>query len=148
MASAFDIHFELRPAADSNGQRLFTFAYASARGVRGFQKTINQWVKCLFTPKGSDIADREYGTFFSDLIGGNFSSTEDVAERVLIAVEDATTQVLTFQRAQTLDELPREERLAAASVFSVTQTGATEFTVYVLLTNALNQGVKFALPTS
>lgn len=147
MASAFDIHFQIRTAADSNGEKLFTFAYASAKGVRGFQKTVNQWLKCLLTPKGSDISARDYGTDFPDLIGTNTFNSSDVSERVLLAVEDATSQVLAFQRAQSAVSLPNEERLASASVARVEQSSVTEYTVYVVLKNVLNQGVKYALPT-
>lgn len=147
MSSAFDVHFQIRTAADSNGEKLFTFAYASAKGVRGFQKTINQWLKCLLTPKGSDITAKTYGTAFADLLGTNTFSTSDVSERVVLAVEDATAQILAYQRAQSAASLPNEERLASASVALIEQTSTTGYTVYVVLKNVLNQGVKYALPT-
>ena len=146
--SAFDIHFQLRSAADSNGETLFTFAFQSAKGVRGFQKTINQWLKCLLTQRGSDITSKGYGTAFPDLFTGNTFSVSDVEERVVLAVDDATQQILAFQRGQSSTDLPAEERLSSASVVSVAQTAPSAYTVYVVLKNSLNQSVKYALPTS
>lgn len=145
---AFDIHFELQPASDQGGQRLFTFAYASAKGVRGFQKTINQWVKCLLTLKGSDPSAKEYGTFFSELFTANTFSLSDVEERVTIAIDDATDQTKAYQRLQPTTQLSDDERLSSATVVRLEQTGPTDYRVYVVLKNILNEDVRYVLPTA
>jgi len=142
--STFDIHFQLRAATDQR-DALFTFFYASARGVRGFQKTVNQWVKCLLTRRGSDVTAKSYGTALPDIIGSNISSAEELNEFLVIAVQEATEQL---RRAQFLDaaNTPDEERLASAAVtsFEVSETG---YVAYIELKSVLNQNVVFALPT-
>lgn len=147
MPSAFDIHFQLQSDLSQGREAVFTFAYTSAVGVRGFQKTINQWMKCLLTPKGTDPVDRTYGTDFADLLTSNTFSATDVVERATLAIDDCNAQVLAFQKTQTVAALPNEERLASASILSVEETDTSAFAVYVLLKNVLNQGVQYVLPT-
>lgn len=145
MASAFDIHFQLGTSGSS--ERQFTFGFASAAGVRGFQKTINQWLKCLMTQQGSDPRAKRYGTQFPGLIGSNTFGPGDVSERVTMAVQDATAQILAIQRAMPAAELPDDERLASGTVYQIQQTGPTDYAVYVVLRNVQNQGINVLLPT-
>jgi len=147
MSGAYDIHFQLQPDTVQGYGRLFSFAYSTAKGVRGFQKTINQWLKCLLTRRGSDVADKNYGTDFPNIFDSNVVSVSDTTERLTLALDDATTQILAFQRTQSSVDLTDDERLANASILGIVPLDASSYTVYVLLRSVLNQDVKIVLPT-
>ena len=147
MPGAYDIYYGVVPDSQVNGVRVFTFTYASAKGISGFQKTVNQWTKCLMTKRGSVISNPSYGTLFADLFNSNTFNVSDVRDRVLVAVEDATAQMRGFQRLQTSTVLTNDEKLATGTLLGVSQLDPSAYTVYVQLTSVLNQSVQLTLPS-
>jgi hypothetical protein len=58
---SYDLHIE---GSDTTvaGVRFMTFGdYARPQGVQGIQKMVNLFLKCLCTPKGSDLSDKKDG---------------------------------------------------------------------------------------
>lgn len=130
----YDMHFQLVPAAEqesANG-RVFTFGFASAVGVKGPQKLINRWLKCLLTLKGTDVLDSTYGTGFAALLGSNISDQQDFIDAATLFINDCTEQIIAFDQAQFP---PTDERLASASISSVVARDGEGFDLYVTLKN-------------
>jgi len=130
----YDIHYQLAPENEQldAGGKVFTFGFTSAVGVKGPQKLVNRWLKCLMTPKGTDPLSRGYGTGFADLIGSNLSRYQDFVDAVTLYVTDCNDQIRAFDQAQFP---PDDERLESASVASVVPRGADGFDVYVHIKN-------------
>ena len=75
----------------------------SPTGVRGPNKLVSRFLKCLLTLKGSSLLDVDYGTYFPQLIGGNvdrFSVSQLVSE----AVVDASEKLKEYQAEYALDD--------------------------------------------
>lgn len=144
MPSTYDIHFQLVPAEEQIGGKLFTFGFKSAVGVRGPQKLINRWVKTLLTPKGGDPYDPNAGTGFMGLLGSNIASYQDVVDALTLFIEDCNEQVRASDRRNLV---PDDERLQSATLGQVLENGDDGFVVYIHLRNAAGLVVAVPLPT-
>jgi hypothetical protein len=145
--ATYDIHFQLVPQAEqvyANG-RVYTFGYESAVGVKGPQKLINRWLKCLFTLKGSDLLNRAYGTGFPEIIGSNISRRQDFIDAMSLFIDDCNEQIRAFDLAQFP---PDDERLASAVLTSVVPRGADGYDVYVTLKNVAGALLTVQVPTA
>ena len=144
--ATYDIHFQIVPEAEqvaSNG-RLFTFGFTSAVGVKGPQKLINRWMKCLFTLKGTDLLDKAYGTGFHEIIGSNISRQQDFIDAMTLFIDDCNSQIIAFDLAQFP---PDNERLGSAILTSVVPRGADGYDVYVAIKNVAGELLTALIPT-
>lgn len=144
--ATYDVHFQLVPSEEqlsANG-RVFTFGYASSVGVKGPQKLVNRWLKCLFTLKGSDLLDRGYGTGFPEIIGSNISRMQDFVDAMSLFVDDCNEQIQAFDLAQFP---PDDERLASAVLSNVVPRGDDGYDVYVTLKNVAGTLLTVQVPT-
>lgn len=144
--ATFDIHFELVPPDQqvAASGRVFTFGYASAVGVKGPQKLVNRWIKCLCTLKGTDLLDATYGTGFPDLIGSNVSRREDFVDAMTLFVNDCNAQMFAFDQNQFP---PDDERLASATLTQIVARGVDGFDAYVTIKNAAGSLLLVQVPT-
>jgi hypothetical protein len=145
MATRFDIHFQILPKEQQVSTRVFGFGFVSAVGVRGPQKLINRWLKCLMTPQGSDPFDPTYGTGFANLIGSNIKSVEDVTEAAALFIQDANDQIRAFDKA---NFTPVDERLQTATIAKIVELGDDGFEIWVNITNAAGLTTPVVLPST
>lgn len=144
--ATYDVHFQLVPSEEqvaANG-RVFTFGFTSAVGVKGPQKLINRWMKCLFTLKGSDLLNQAYGTGFPEIIGSNVSRRQDFIDAMTLFIDDCNDQIKNFDLAQFP---PDDERLASAELASVVPRGADGYDVYVTIKNVAGTLLTAMVPT-
>lgn len=142
----YDIHFQLLPEEEQlygNG-KIFSFGYTSAIGVKGPQKLVNRWIKCLLTLKGSDLLRPAYGTGFSNLWGSNISNQRDFSDAIILFVEDCNAQMRALDNRQ---GPPANERLASAVVTAIIPRNGDGFDVYVTLKNTAGELISLLLPT-
>lgn len=142
----YDIHFQLVPEAEQpySAGKVFTFGFTSAVGVRGPQKLVNRWLKCLLTAKGSDPLRPNYGTGYSDLFGSNVSRYQDFLDAVALAVNDCNGQLQAIDRAQFP---PDDERLASATIASIVPRGSDGYDVYVYIRNVAGAVLTAQVPS-
>jgi hypothetical protein len=142
----YDIHFQIVPEGEQavSAGRVFSFGYVSALGVRGPQKLVNRWLKCFFTPRGSDPILTQYGTGFADLIGSNVSRYQDFVDAVTLFVKDCNTQLTAIDRVSTI---PDDERLESAVITSVVPRGADGYDVYITIKNIAGGTITVQVPT-
>lgn len=143
--ATYDIHFQIVPEdeQESANGRVFTFGYASAVGVKGPQKLVNRWIKCLFTLKGSDPLHRDYGTGFAELIGSNISRQDDFTDAMALFIDDCSKQITALDQK---NFPPDDERLKSAVLSSIVPRGPDGYDVYVTLRNAAGALLTTLLP--
>lgn len=144
--ATFDIHFQIVPEAEQEATpgKLFTFGFTSAIGVKGPQKLINRWLKCLFTLKGTDLRDAAYGTGYPELIGSNINSLRDFTDAVSLFVSDCNNQITAFDQAQFP---PDDERLDSANLTSIVPRGGDGYDVFVTIKNTAGTPVTIEIPS-
>jgi hypothetical protein len=144
--ATYDIYFSILPEAEqiAAAGRVFSFGYTSAVGVRGPQKLVNRWLKCLFTRRGTDPLDTAYGTGFTDLIGSNLSRRKDFTDAAAMAVSDCNSQITAMDQALFP---PDNERLQSASITSLVPRGADGYDVYVTIKNVAGELLTMLLPS-
>lgn len=145
MAFRFDIHFQALPTADQVATYKFvSFGFSPTIAVKGFQMLLNQWAKCLLTPRGSDPTDLEYGTDFTKLIGSNLD-LQDARDVAAISIITCNTQIFRAQAND--DSLTGSERLASAEIVKfVEDPSAPGFDVYVEIKNQADERLVLNLP--
>jgi hypothetical protein len=143
----YDIHFQaLTVEEQTNTFKFVGFTYNPTIGVTGFQMLINQWLKCLLTPQGSDPTDLNYGTGFTGMIGSNLPLA-DARDVCSMAIESCNEQVFAFQ--STDSTLTSAERLATATITQfIPQPSAPGFDLYVELKNQANQTLTISVPAA
>lgn len=142
---SFDIHFQLFNQGEGSGQgKLFSFGFISAIGVKGPQKLVNRWIKCLFTPKGTDAFVKTYGTGFGDLVGSNIGGIQDVQDAASLFIDDCSDQIRAQDR---LNGLPDDERLKSATITNIVPRAEDGFDITVELRNVAGASLTFLLPT-
>jgi len=88
------------------------------------QYLVQMFLKCLFTKKGSDPTDRDYGTVLYTVVKQPFSDEDSNTSAVQDALRDALKQIKVFQR--NFASVPDSDRLLQkAIVNSVSNTGGT-----------------------
>lgn len=146
MATTFDIHFQLinTAAEQQSSGKLFTFGFLTAVGVRGPQKLVNRWIKCLLTPLGSDPFNKFYGTNFSSLFGSNITGEQDIQDAVALFIDECNDQIRAMDR---LNFPTDDERLQSASLTQIIELGDDGFDIYVNIRNVAGQVLTLQLPT-
>jgi hypothetical protein len=143
--ATYDIHFQLLPPEQQSGaSKFFTFGYKSAVGIRGPQKLINRWLKCLMTPKGSDPFDADVGTGFSGLLGSNVYNFQDLMDAVVLFVEDCNEQLARWDRKHLP---PDDERLLSATLVKMEPRGTDGFDAWVQIQNVAGTTATLTLPS-
>jgi hypothetical protein len=143
--SRADLHFDLLPVSCMRQGKLVSFTYAKLRPAYGAQKLVNRWLKCLLTRKGSDLTAPTYGTHFSDLVGGNVTTPDDIIDVVTLAINDCNDQIFSMDRRRMA---PEAERLHSATLEEVVAVSRTEFRIRVILKNAARDRTTLDLPLS
>ena len=141
---SYDIHIEGVEVSEIKGSRFMSFGpYPTPWGVKGLQKMINRYVKCLCTPKGTDISDRDYGTQLLSLFLGNIDS-----RTVLQLAESAVAEAQSTIQAYDVDNgAEDDERLASVSVEQLgANTEGTGYTMSLLLRNVAGTTVRVMVP--
>jgi hypothetical protein len=111
--SKFDLHFESLPVSEVQGSRCLTFGnYKKSLGVRGIQKMVNRFTKCMLTPIGSDLSDPDYGTPLASAFLGNV----DARTVHSLAVRSVTAAESKVREYDTEYEVPDTERLAQVRI--------------------------------
>lgn len=143
--ATYDIYFQIIPEEQQSGvSKFFTFGFKSAVGIRGPQKLINRWLKCLMTPKGSDPFDPNIGTGFPGLIGSNIYNFQDLTDAVVLFIEDCNEQILTWDK---LYLPPDDERLLSATLVRLEPRNTDGFDAWVQIQNVAGTVVTLTLPS-
>lgn len=143
--SGYDVNIQIVPAVQYNGTGFYSFGQTRSLGVRGIQKLVNVYAKCLLTPVGSDPTDLTYGTILTNLIGSNVG-LDDAREILLTSLDTATLFVRGMQAADT--GVPDDERLATVTLTDfIFIEEAPGFAAQIFIQNVANQGLTFLLPT-
>ena len=143
---SYDIHFQIIPESEqiNANSRVFSFGFKSAVGIKGPQRLINRWLKCLFTTKGTDLFNATYGTGFTGIFGSNISERRDFVDMVSIFINDCSEQITALDNE---NFPPDDERLDSAVLTSVVPRGNDGYDVYVNLKNVAGTVVTVLLPT-
>lgn len=83
--------------SDNLPRKAFTYGQLPPPDCNGPTLTAVQWLKCFFTPQGSDPLDPDYGTILAGTVGSNVASVEDLGEFAQLAVDQATQQMRRIQ---------------------------------------------------
>lgn len=138
---SYDIHYQGTEGADT---KPITFGYTATISVRGVQKMINRWVKCLLTPRGSDPFAPAEGTGYTALIGINVADTRDLVDALNIILQDCDDQMRGWDRKN----LPAADEIFGSSKLQqVIDLGGGRYDIWVLVQNAARQGRYVQLPT-
>lgn len=114
--SKFDLHFEGVPISEVQGSRCLTFGeYDKTLGVRGIQKMVNRFTKCMLTPIGTDLSDPEYGTPLSAAFLGNV----DPKTVYSLASRSVTAAEAKIREYDTEYEVPDTERLSQVRINNI-----------------------------
>lgn len=146
---AFDIHIEGVPVGEIVNERFLQFgAYEDRKviAVRGIQKMVDRFMKCILTPSGTDISDLEYGTQLANLFLGNLDSA-GLRQLVALSVIQAEERIIQYD---TVNGAPEEERLSSAVLESLTlqeEDIGSGFEMTVLLQNAAGTTVRVLIPS-
>jgi hypothetical protein len=142
----FDIHIEGVPRDELLNEKFITFGkYPSPLAVKGIQKLVDRFLKCLITPAGTDISDPNYGTQLVSLFLGNFDAPS-MRQMIRLAVINAEDQI---RRYDVINGAPEDERLASATIESLNlDESAPGFELTVLLQNTAGTTVLVLLPTT
>lgn len=142
---SFDIHIEGVPQGEIKGSRFLTFGnYDRTLAVRGIQKMVNRYLKCLCTPKGTDISDSEYGTNLMNMFLGNVD-TRSLQQLVALAVQDAEAKI---QQYDVENGAPIDERLSGVTIENLVEdTANVGFNLTLVLSNVAGTKVRVLMPS-
>ena len=142
---AFDIHIEGVPEGEVKGTRFLTFGnYERTLAVQGVQKMVNRYLKCLCTPKGTDISDSEYGTDLMNMFLGNVDK-RSLQQLVSLAVRDAESRI---QQYDVDNGAPIDERLANVTIEGIEEdTTNIGFDLTLVLGNIAGTKVRVLVPS-
>lgn len=119
MSRDYDIH--LLGTVDS-ANRLALSMPLDALSCYGPAAAVQQFIAVMFTRKGSDSVNPEYGTdFMQSVISGQYSSEHEISMLFLNCASDAISQLAGYN-GNVIDE---DERVIRASVQSVQITNGT-----------------------
>jgi len=141
---SFDIHIEGVPRNQLNGIQGLTFgSYSRSLGVRGVQKMVDRFVKCMLTAVGSDLSDPDYGTPLAGAFLGNIDPGT-LRTLTLQSVVAAEAKIKEYDSEYALND---EERLASVRVDDVNidevESGVT---VTLTLKNVAGVAVRVLVP--
>lgn len=139
-----DIHIELVLPENLTGVKFYHFGFTRTVSVSGIQKLLNNWIKYLLTPVGSNPNDLNEGTDFTRLIGSNVPLA-DARDVLAFAIEKTNNAIKAYQRGK---QLPLDEKLAYATITEyIEMPSAPGFAAQVLIRNVKNEGLQILLPT-
>ncbi len=143
---AYDIYIQPVPVDDATGLKVITFGYAGSLKVTGFYALIDRWLKTLMTSKGSDPLDKNYGTRFTYMFGGNVQDDSYLRDTVTLTIADANEQV----KVQDIESFrPDNERLSDAVLLRLElTTGGDGFEALVKITNKAGEKLSISIPPS
>lgn len=141
---AYDIHYEGLAPELTKGSRFLSFGdYEKSLGVQGVQKMVNRYVKCLLTPIGTDLSDKDYGTQLMNLFLGNLDLTA-VGQIVSMSVRNAESTIHSYDVDNDASD---DERLQGVSVENLDIDRVNKgFTLRLLLQNAEGSEVRVLVP--
>ena len=134
MAKRYDIHLQTLPEVDQRDTfKFMSFGFQETLGVVGFQMLINQWLKHMLTPRGSDPTNLSYGTDFAKAMGSNLDVAE-AQDLTLLSISNTNEYLTAVHRLD--NTLTSSERLGSATLvdFLVDNT-APGFTARVEIIN-------------
>jgi hypothetical protein len=139
---SYDLHLEKTP--NNLKLELLSFGeYPQALGVRGLHKLVTRFIKCFFTPKGSDLSDVNYGTTLMQFFGGS-GNPRDFAMLAAQAVNETVEKLREYDSLYTLDD---DERMLSAELLNVVPTTDGDgVDVYVSVRNVEGSTAKFVFP--
>ena len=124
-----------------------TFGYStpSPTAITGIQKCAQFFLKLLFTTKGSDLVNQEYGTILpSLLIGANANLTSpELVSSITGAVQDAVTQCTAILNTTDNDI---SSSISVVNVLSIDQVSVDGFTIMLQLTTLAGDSGIISLP--
>ena len=145
---AYDIHIEGVPEDQVRHQKFLWFGDYEDKdvlAVQGIQKMVDRFLKCILTPAGTDISDRDYGTQLTNLFLGSLDSAS-TRQMVTLAVIQAEEQIRKYD---VINGAPEDERLVSAVIetLDIDETNhGVELTV--LLQNAAGTTVRVLIPST
>jgi len=142
----YDIHIEGVPTDQIHNEKFLWFGRFEGRdmlAVKGIQKMVDRFLKCIMTPAGTDISDLDYGTQLTGLFLGNLDSAS-LRQMVTLSVNQAEEQIRKYD---VINGALEDERLVGATIESLTMDAANNgFDLTVLLQNSAGTTVRVLLP--
>jgi len=141
---SYDIHIEGVAVGITEGFKFVTFGpYPTPIAVQGMQKMVDRFLKCLCTPKGSDITDLGYGTTLLASLGGNVDAGS-LQQLAYLAVQEAEEKIREYDVSNGV--LP-SERLSGAQIDDIAaNTTGNNVDIFLLLRNAEGTTVRVLVP--
>lgn len=141
----YDMHLQpLAPSVQRATRKPIGFGYTPAIAVSGFQKLMDQYMRVLLTPKGSDPCDVNLGTNAWDLRGSTVTP-EHAIEILTSCVSDCNAQFRAVQERQfdkPSDEILEDARITRAEA-DPTGPGVA---VWITVTNRAGEAKVVLLP--
>lgn len=114
--------------------------------VAGIVKISNMFTKLLLTKKGTNVLNKQEGTYFSNIFNSNMYDGEAIFSKIQDAVDDAVDQIM---QTQAIRGAPLSEKLVSATISSFTLTDDNRnFDVSVKLTFASGDQTSIELPST
>lgn len=136
--------YDLHITGIEGGSALYVVGLDVNNKAESFQATMDAYMKCLLTRRGSDPFDPSYGTKFAELPGSNYGGRLDEASAITSeSVKNAEVQIKKYQNSQSLS---RTERLASATLTSFQEYGSDGFVCTIALKNQSGQKYTAILP--
>lgn len=141
----YDMHLQpLAPSVQRATRKPIGFGYTPAVAVSGFQKLMDQYMRVLLTPKGSDPCDPNLGTGAWDLRGSTVTP-EHAVEVLANCVSDCNAQIRAAQekqRGKPSDEVLEDARITR----SVADSSGPGVAVWITVTNRAGESKVVLLP--
>lgn len=115
MTDKFDMYIQGIPISEYEQGRFLGFGQDPAIAARGIHKMVSRFIMCMFTPKGSNLSDAEYGTTLASALGGTFDPTT-LHTLAVESVNDAVSKIQEYDSEYDLDD---DERLASAELITL-----------------------------
>jgi len=141
---SFDIHIESL-GDEAKGHRFLTFGnYPRHVGIKGIQKLVNRFIMCLFTPVGTNLSDRDYGTDLAAALTGN-TEHDALKDLVQLAISDTEDKLKEYDVEY---GPPDNERLSVVTLQDLSVDRSTRtIELRVRLRNVAGTTVLLLVPT-
>ncbi len=141
---SFDIHIESL-GDDVKGHKVLTFgSYSPHVGIKGIKKLVNSFILCLFTPVGTHLSDRDYGTDLAAALTGN-TEHDALKDLATTAVSDAEDKIKEYD----VEYGPPDDELLSVGQLPDFQVNETTRTVelWLELRNVAGTTVRLLVPS-
>ena len=142
----YDTYIELLTEEQQTTLRkTYHYRFRKHIAVKGFQKLINQWVKCFLTTEGSNLSDSSYGTRVPLLIGSNITSRRNISDVVQAGITATNDTIFLYQSDDPPDDDTEilEDASLQGLLFSSDGTGIE---IYVELKNQAGELLVTQIP--